>query len=137
MAGDRGRVDLLSSRPRQQHLSALTKHTTMVALAPVLLAAAPAIKLVPGPVAGLALLKLRGGEMDTTMLLAMLKKWMKALFSVLTAPLWFFDAVDKEAFVMSIPVPIRRRLLKVMAKKSARALFLTLRRGSPGREPLR
>ena len=86
----------------------------MVALAPVLLAAAPAIKLVPGPVAGLALLKLRGGEMDTTMLLAMLKKWMKALFSVLTAPLWFFDAVDKEAFVMSIPVPIRRRLLKVM-----------------------
>ena len=33
---------------------------------------------------------------------------MKKLFKILTAPLWFFDAVDKEAFVLSIPLPIRR-----------------------------
>ena len=39
---------------------------------------------------------------------------MKKLFKILTAPLWFFDAVDKEAFVLSIPLPIRRRLLKIM-----------------------
>ena len=38
----------------------------------------------------------------------------KKLFKIITAPLWFFDAVDKEAFVLSIPLPIRRRLLKVM-----------------------
>jgi hypothetical protein len=42
------------------------------------------------------------------------KAVLKTLMSVLTAPLWFFDAVDKEAFVMSIPVSVRRRLLKIM-----------------------
>ena len=39
---------------------------------------------------------------------------MKALFKLLTAPLWFFDAVDKEKMVLAIPFGVRRRLLKVM-----------------------
>ena len=46
--------------------------------------------------------------------MTMISKVMKLLVSILTAPLWFFDAVDKEAFVLSIPLPIRRRLLKIM-----------------------
>lgn len=44
----------------------------------------------------------------------LLKSALKMLISILTAPLWFFDAVDKEAFVLSIPLPVRRRLLKMM-----------------------
>lgn len=39
---------------------------------------------------------------------------LKLLFRALTAPLWFFDAVDKEAFVLSIPVSVRRQLLRVL-----------------------
>jgi hypothetical protein len=34
--------------------------------------------------------------------------------SSLSAPLWFFDAVDKEAMVLAIPYGIRRALLKIM-----------------------
>ena len=44
----------------------------------------------------------------------LVKSLLKTLMSILTAPLWFFDAVDKEAFVLSIPLPVRRRLLKIM-----------------------
>ena len=40
------------------------------------------------------------------------KSLVKGVISVLTAPLWFFDAVDKEAFIMSIPVGLRRFLLR-------------------------
>jgi atypical dual specificity phosphatase len=40
------------------------------------------------------------------------KSLVKGVLSVLTAPLWFFDAVDKEAFIMSIPVGLRRFLLR-------------------------
>ena len=36
------------------------------------------------------------------------------IFKVLMAPLWFFDAVDKEAIIMSLPYGVRRTLLKVM-----------------------
>ena len=39
---------------------------------------------------------------------------LKAVVKVLTAPLWFFDKVDKEAFVLSIPLPIRKQLLRIM-----------------------
>lgn len=39
---------------------------------------------------------------------------MKGLLRILMAPLWFFDAVDKEAVVLAIPLPVRRRLLKLM-----------------------
>ena len=49
-------------------------------------------------------LRLRGGEGG------LLKKTAK----LLSAPLWFFDKVDKEAFVMSIPLPVRKRLLRIM-----------------------
>ena len=49
-------------------------------------------------------LRLRGGEGG------LLKKTAK----LLSAPLWFFDAVDKEAFVLSIPEGVRRVLLKIM-----------------------
>jgi len=38
----------------------------------------------------------------------------KTILGWLTAPLWFFDAVDKESVVMSIPYGVRRRLLKIM-----------------------
>ena len=38
----------------------------------------------------------------------------KFIIKILTAPLWFFDAVDKEAFVLSIPLPVRKRLLRIM-----------------------
>ena len=46
--------------------------------------------------------------------MTLIKTALKMLWSVITAPLWFFDAVDKEAFVLSIPLPVRRRLLKIM-----------------------
>lgn len=39
---------------------------------------------------------------------------LKALLKLLTAPLWFFDAVDKEKAVLAIPYGVRRRLLKVL-----------------------
>ena len=39
---------------------------------------------------------------------------LKMLVRILTAPLWFFDAVDKEAMVLAIPYGVRRTLLKVM-----------------------
>lgn len=42
------------------------------------------------------------------------KSVLAAIVRVLTAPFWFFDAVDKEAFVLSIPVGLRRRILRVM-----------------------
>ena len=38
----------------------------------------------------------------------------KYLLNVLTAPLWFFDAVDKEKVVMSLPYAVRRFLLKAL-----------------------
>ena len=39
---------------------------------------------------------------------------LKMLLKLLTAPLWFFDAVDKEKMVLAIPFGVRRRMLKVM-----------------------
>ena len=55
-------------------------------------------------------LGLRGGD-DA---MSMVKQFMQLLFKILTAPLWFFDKVDKEAFVLSIPLPVRKRLLRIM-----------------------
>lgn len=46
--------------------------------------------------------------------LSLLQQVLKTLMTLLTAPLWFFDAVDKEAFVLSIPMPVRKRLLRIM-----------------------
>lgn len=43
-----------------------------------------------------------------------IKSMLKMLFSVLSAPLWFFDAVDKEAFILSLPLGFRKRMLRVM-----------------------
>jgi hypothetical protein len=40
--------------------------------------------------------------------------FLKMILKILTAPLWFFDAVDKEAMVLAIPYGIRRALLKIM-----------------------
>ena len=66
-------------------------------------------------------LRLRGGEMvlQTTMLLAgdsaiTVKSVLAAIVRVLTMPFWFFDKVDKEAFVLSIPIGLRRQILRVM-----------------------
>jgi len=42
------------------------------------------------------------------------KQIIKMLVSILTAPLWFFDAVDKEAFILSMPFGFRKRMLKIM-----------------------
>uniref|UniRef100_A0A7S2GLA7 Protein-tyrosine-phosphatase n=1 Tax=Haptolina brevifila TaxID=156173 RepID=A0A7S2GLA7_9EUKA len=39
---------------------------------------------------------------------------LKFLMKILTAPLWFFDAIDKEAFVLSLPLPVRKRALRIM-----------------------
>ncbi|KAL1527176.1 hypothetical protein AB1Y20_015855 [Prymnesium parvum] len=44
----------------------------------------------------------------------MLSALFKMLMKILTAPLWFFDAVDKEKMVLAIPFDIRRRVLKLM-----------------------
>ena len=55
-------------------------------------------------------LALRGGDSPVEVLTTL----MKALVKILTAPLWFFDKVDKEAFVLSIPLPIRKQLLRIM-----------------------
>jgi atypical dual specificity phosphatase len=41
------------------------------------------------------------------------KTVLQGFISILTAPLWFFDAVDKEAFILSLPKGFRRMLLKV------------------------
>ena len=54
-------------------------------------------------------LDLRGGEEASAG-----KSLMKAAVSVLTAPLWFFDAVDKEAFILSLPLGFRRQMLRIM-----------------------
>ena len=56
------------------------------------------------------LLALRGGA-DV---MALAQQILKLVIKFLTAPLWFFDAVDKEAFVLSIPLPVRKRLLRIM-----------------------
>ena len=42
------------------------------------------------------------------------KSMLSMLFRILTAPLWFFDAVDKEAFILSLPLGFRRKMLRVM-----------------------
>ena len=39
---------------------------------------------------------------------------LKLLLKWLMAPLWFVDAVDKEALILTMPYAFRRRLLKVM-----------------------
>ena len=55
-------------------------------------------------------LALRGGADAMEIVVKLLKTFVK----ILTAPLWFFDKVDKEAFVLSIPLPIRKQLLRIM-----------------------
>ena len=52
--------------------------------------------------------------LDGTVALSSARSMLRMLFSILSAPLWFFDAVDKEAFVTSIPLKLRRRILQVM-----------------------
>ena len=52
-----------------------------------------------------------GGELMAATAAKSALKW---LLSILTAPLWFFDRVDKEAFILSLPLGFRRRMLKVM-----------------------
>ena len=42
------------------------------------------------------------------------KSVLQLLFKIITAPLWFFDAVDKESLVLAIPHGFRRGLLKVL-----------------------
>ena len=66
-------------------------------------------------------LRLRGGEMllQTTMLLAgdsaiTAKSVLAAIVRILTMPFWFFDKIDKEAFVLSIPIGLRRQILRIM-----------------------
>ena len=39
---------------------------------------------------------------------------LKFLVNVLTAPLWFLDAIDKESFVLALPTGFRRQLLRVL-----------------------
>ena len=43
-----------------------------------------------------------------------IKPVLDGILRILTVPLWFFDAVDKEAFVLSIPISLRRQILRVM-----------------------
>tara|TARA_B110001452_G_scaffold73755_1_gene59727 strand:- start:311 stop:1186 length:876 start_codon:yes stop_codon:yes gene_type:complete len=59
-------------------------------------------------------LRLRGGASGDGELVSVAKTALRIGARVLTAPLWFFDAVDKEAFILSIPIGLRRRLLKLM-----------------------
>lgn len=44
----------------------------------------------------------------------MLSSLLRLVVRLLTAPLWFFDGLDKEKMVLSIPFSLRRRLLKLM-----------------------
>jgi len=48
------------------------------------------------------------------LVLTVLSRALELAFKLLMAPLWFFDKWDKESLVMSIPAPVRRRLLKMM-----------------------
>ena len=66
-------------------------------------------------------MRLRGGVTPvppalvvTLNVVTQFQSMLKLLVKVITAPLWFLDSVDKEAFVMSIPVGIRRALLKIL-----------------------
>ena len=60
-------------------------------------------------------LRFRGGAQPSAAVQAFsAKSVLKMFLSILTAPLWFFDAVDKEAFILSLPLGFRRRLLRIM-----------------------
>eukprot|EP00967_Tisochrysis_lutea_P155717 scaffold312268_cov35-Tisochrysis_lutea.AAC.4 len=57
---------------------------------------------------GVPVLLMGGLVLDT------LSGLLRLLLKLLMAPLWFFDRWDKESLVLSIPTPVRRRLLKAM-----------------------